>query len=63
MYFAGTLKKGGGGRTVTAILRTAASTEYHVESATLVAPGRHKVIVVSGLLESSGLLDSSVLCS
>lgn len=50
MYFAGTLKKGGGGKAVTAILRIAAPTECHVESATLVAPGRHKLIVTSELL-------------
>lgn len=63
MYFAGALKKGGGGKAVTAVLRTAASTECHVESAALVTPGRHKLIVISGLLNSSGLLDNSVVCS
>lgn len=63
MYFTGTLKKGGGEKAITAILRTAASAECHIESATLVAPAGHKLIVISGLLDSSGLLDNSVLCS
>lgn len=61
MYFAGTLKKGGRGKAISAILWTAASTECHIESATLVAPAGHKLIVTSGLLDSAGHLSSLFL--
>lgn len=46
MRFVGTLKEREGGRKDIAILGTASSTDHQVESATLVAPGRQKLIII-----------------
>lgn len=63
MYFSGTLKKGGGGKSHNSRSEGCCFNWVSCWISHSWAPGRHKLIVISGLLDSSGLLDNSVLCS